>query len=60
MATNWAVFLETGFSITLDHDNEPTEEEMKEEFIKQVGAFLKGEIEFTFEAHDPVEKENVQ
>ena len=44
MATNWAVFLETGFSITLDHDNEPTEEEMKEEFIKQVGAFLNGEI----------------
>ncbi len=52
---NWAVFLETGFSITLDHDNEPTEKEMEEGFLALVGGFLKGEIEFTFVADDPVE-----
>ena len=44
MATNWAVFLETGFSISLIHDNEPSDQELKEEFLRQVGAYLKGEI----------------
>lgn len=53
MATNWAVFLDTGFSISLIHDNEPSDQELKEEFLRQVGAYLKGEIEFTFDAHDP-------
>ena len=53
MATNWAVFLETGFSISLIHDNEPSVQELKEEFLRQVGAYLKGEIEFNFEVTDP-------
>ena len=52
MATNWAVF-PSGFSVNYEHDNYPTEEEMKAAFIKQIGAFLKGEFEFTFEADDP-------
>ena len=53
MAPNWAVFLETGFSISLIHDNEPSDLELKEEFLRQVGAYLKGEIEFNFEVTDP-------
>ena len=53
MATNWAVFLETGFSISLRHDNEPSDQELKEEFLRQVGSYLKGEIEFNFEVNDP-------
>ena len=52
MATNWAVF-PSGFSVTFDHDNEPTEEELKEKFIKKLGAYLKGDFEFTLEASDP-------
>ena len=53
MATNWAVFLETGFSISLNHDNEPSDQELKEEFLRQVGSYLKGEIEFNFKVNDP-------
>ena len=52
MATNWAVF-PSGFGVTIEHDNEPTVEELKEEFIKKIGAYLKGEFEFTFETSDP-------
>ena len=53
MATNWVVF-PTGFGLTLKHDNKPTEEEMKQAFIKKIGAFLQGEHEFAFEANDPI------
>lgn len=52
MATNWAVFVETGFSITPEHDNEPTQAELKEEFIKRIGAYLQGEYEFELIATD--------
>ena len=57
MATNWSVFVETGFSITLEHDNEPTQAELKEEFIKKIGAYLQGEYEFELIANDPVDEE---
>ena len=49
---NWAIF-PSGFSANFNHKNYPTETEMKDAFTKQVGAWLKGEYEFTFEASDP-------
>jgi hypothetical protein len=55
MATNWAVFVETGMTITLEHDDEPTQAELKKEFIKKIGAYLQGEYEFYLTAVDPTE-----
>lgn len=57
MATNWMVFVDTGFSITLEHDNEPTQAELKEEFIKKIGAYLQGEYDFELIVDDPVPAE---
>ena len=42
MATDWAVFIETGFSIQLEHDNEPTQQELRDAFIKKIRACLQG------------------
>jgi|6_EtaG_2_1085325.scaffolds.fasta_scaffold97639_2 hypothetical protein len=61
MATKWAVFVDTGFSVLLSHDNEPTQAEMKEQFIKKIVAYLQGEYEFQLIsdgeiASDPIEE----
>ena len=53
MATDWAVFIETGFSIQLEHDNEPTQQELRDAFIKKIRACLQGEYEFELIATDP-------
>ena len=58
MSTNWAVF-PSGFSITVDHDEYPSQAEMKEGFKKAVGEWLLSGVEndFYFEATDPVNTE---
>jgi len=56
MATNWTVFVDTGFSVLLEHGNEPTEAELKEAFIKKIGAYLQGEYEFELIATDPIKE----
>ena len=52
MATNWSVFV--AFSASFEHDNEPTQEEMKQALLKTVGAMLLGQYEFHFEFDDPI------
>ena len=58
MSTNWAVF-PSGFSITVDHDEYPSQTEMREGFKKAVGEWLLSGVEndFYFEATDPTNTE---
>ena len=53
MSTNWSVFV--GFSASFEHDNKPTQEEMKQALLQTVGAMLIGQYEFHFEFDDPIE-----